>query len=39
MVSGDNEKFISTTILNKFWQNNTEKLSKKLFSFPKMLGT
>ena len=30
-VSGNKQKFISTTILNSFWQNNTEKLSKRLF--------
>ena len=26
MVSGNNQKCIQTTILNRFWQNNTEKL-------------
>ena len=31
-VGGNKQKFTYTTICNRFWQNNTEKLSKRLFS-------
>ena len=36
-VSGNKQRFISTTILNRFWQNNTEKLPKRLNVFLNVL--
>ena len=31
-LGGNGWEFIKTTILNRFWQNNTEKLPNMLFS-------